>query len=74
MLLAVFTKSLAFDRRLLAILAPPFSEILGYTLVFKNIRLGISNIRAVSYFLKSEKLTVNHVINLENDCVFPLAD
>jgi len=49
-------------------------EVLGYTRVASNIRLEISNIRNIGYFIKSQKLTINHVINLKNDCVFPPAD
>jgi hypothetical protein len=49
-------------------------EILGYTRDAPNIRLEISNIRNVFYFMKSKKLTINHVFNLKNDWAFPQAD
>ena len=43
--------SLAFAAWGLAGLARITSEILGYTHVIKNIRLEISNIRSVIYFM-----------------------
>ena len=69
-----FPTLLAFEGRRLAFTGGIISKNLGYTLVFKNIRLENSNIRGVIYFIKSEKLTVNHVFNLKNDCLFALAD
>jgi len=73
-LLAGWTNSLAFAVRVLACRRPITWEILGYTRVTPNIRFEISNIHSVVYFIKSKKLTINHVSNLKNDWVFPLAD
>jgi len=65
---------LAFDGRRLAFGGGIISKNLGYTLVFGNIHLEHSNIRGVIYFIKSRKLTINHVFNLKNDWLFHGAD
>jgi hypothetical protein len=72
--LVASTKSPAFDAPGLACSPLITSEILGYTLVIRNIRLENSNIRCVVYSMKSEKLTINHVSNLKNDWPFPQSD
>ena len=69
-----WTNALAFAMRVLTCPRPITWEILGYTRVATNIRLEISNIRHVVYFMKSQKLTINHVFNLKNDWVFPPTD
>jgi hypothetical protein len=74
LLLVAAAKSLAFDHERLAIFEPVTSENLDNTLVIENIRLGFSNIHPIIYFMKSEKLTINHVFNLRNDWAFARAD
>jgi hypothetical protein len=64
----------AFERRDLAPPQPITLAILRYTLGFQNIRLDFSRLFVIIYFIKSQKLTINHVINLRHGCVFPVAD